>query len=103
MTDYIAVLTANYPGAQWSLSGNDYDTLEWYDDTPKPSQAELDAAWPQVDYQNQYAAVENARRAAYEAESDPLFFEWQRGDGTEQAWFDAVAAVKAANPYPPAP
>ena len=103
MTDYAAVLTANYSGAQWSLSDNDYDTLEWYDDTPKPSQAELDAAWPQVDYNNQVAAVEQARRAAYEAESDPLFFEWQRGDGTEQAWLDAVAAVKAAHPYPPAP
>ena len=103
MTDYAAVLVANYPGAQWSLSGNDYSTLEWYDDTPKPSQAELDAAWPQVDYQNQVAAVETARRADYEATSDPLFFEWQRGDGTEQAWLDAVNAVKAAHPYPPAP
>lgn len=103
MTDYAAVLTANYPDAQWSLSGNDYATLEWYDDTPKPSQAELDAAWPTVDYDNQVAAVENARRADYEAQSDPLFFEYQRGDGTEQAWLDAVAAVKAAHPYPPAP
>ena len=103
MTDYAAVLTANYPGAQWSLSGNDYATLEWYDDTPKPSQAELDAAWPQVDYDNQVAAVEAAGLAAYQTESDPLFFEWQRGDGTEQAWLDAVAAVKAAHPYPPAP
>jgi len=103
VTDYAAVLTANYPGAQWSLSGNDYDTLDWLDDTPKPSQAELDAAWLQVDYDNQVAAVENARRADYEATSDPLFFEWQRGDGTEQAWLDAVAAGKAAHPYPPAP
>jgi len=103
MIDYVAVLNANYPGAQWSLSGNDYATLVWYDDTPKPSQAELDAAWPQVDYDNQVAAVENARRADYQATSDPLFFEWQRGDGTEQAWLDAVAAVKAAHPYPPAP
>ena len=103
MTDYAAVLTANYPSAQWSLSGNDYATLDWYDDTPKPSQAELDAAWPTVDYNNQVAAVEDARRADYEATSDPLFFEWQRGDGTEQAWLDAVAAVKAAHPYPPAP
>lgn len=103
MTDYAAVLTANYPGAQWSLSGNDYATLEWYDDTPKPSQAELDAQWPAVDYNNQVAAVEDARRADYEATSDPLFFEWQRGDGTEQAWLDAVNAVKTAHPYPPAP
>jgi len=103
MTDYVAVLQTNYAGAQWSLSGNDYNTLEWYDDTPKPTQAELDAAWPQVEYDRQVAAVENARRADYEATSDPLFFEWQRGDGTEQAWLDAVAAVKAAHPYPPAP
>ena len=103
MTDYAAVLTANYPDDQWTLTGNDYDTLEWRSDSPKPSQAELDAAWPTVDYDNQIAAVEDARRADYEAQSDPLFFEWQRGDGTEQAWLDAVAAVKAAHPYPPAP
>ena len=103
MTDYIAVLLAKYPSAQWTLSGNDYDTLVWFDDTPKPSQAELDAAWPQVDYDNQIAAVETARRADYQTTSDPLFFEWQRGDGTEQAWLDAVAAVKAAHPYPPDP
>ena len=103
MTDYAAVLVANYPGAQWSLSGNDYETLESYDDTPKPSQADLDAAWPTVEYNDQVAAVEDARRADYEKQSDPLFFEWQRGDGTEQAWLDAVAAVKAAHPYPPAP
>ena len=103
MTDYAAVLVANYPGAQWSLSDNDYDTLEWYDDTPKPSQADLDAAWPTVQYNDQIAAVEDARRADYEKQSDPLFFEWQRGDGTEQAWLDAVAVVKAAHPYPPAP
>ena len=103
MTDYAAVLTANYPSAQWSLNNNDYDTLDWLDDTPKPTQAELDAAWPAVQHANEVAAVEDARRADYEATSDPLFFEWQRGDGTEQAWLDAVAAVKAAHPYPPAP
>jgi len=103
MTDYAAVLTANYPGAQWSLNNNDYDTLDWLDDTPKPTQTELDAAWPAVQQANEVAAVEDARRADYEATSDPLFFEWQRGDGTEQAWLDAVAAVKAAHPYPPAP
>ena len=103
MTDYSAVLTANYRDAFWTLDGESYDGLTWLSDTPKPTQAELDAAWPQVDYDRKCAAVENARRADYEAQSDPLFFEWQRGDGTEQAWLDAVAAVKAAHPYPPAP
>jgi hypothetical protein len=101
MTDYAAVLLANYAGSQWTLDGEDYSGLTWLSDTPKPTQAELDAAWPQVDYQNQVTAVEKARRTAYEQQSDGLFFEWQRGDGTEAAWREAVAAVKAANPYPP--
>lgn len=103
MTDYAAVLTANYSGSEWVLNNNDYATLQWLSDTPTPTQAELDAQWPQVDYNNQCIAVENARRIAYEAQSDGLFFEWQRGDGTEAAWREAVAAVKAAHPYPPAP
>ena len=48
MTDYAAVLTANYPDAEWSLAGDSYDGLTWLSDTPKPTQAELDAAWPAV-------------------------------------------------------
>lgn len=103
MIDYGLILITNYPGTQWTLNGNDYEGLTWLDDTLKPTQAELDAQWPQVDYANQCAIVENARRTAYEQQSDGLFFEWQRGDNTEAAWRAAVAAVKAANPYPPEP
>jgi len=103
MIDYAAVLTMNYPDSQWILEGNDYNGLTWLSNTPKPTQAELDAAWPQVEYQRQVARVETARRLAYETQSDGLFFEWQRGDNTEAAWREAVAAVKAAHPYPPAP
>ena len=63
MTDYITVLNANYPGAQWTLSGNDYDTLIWHDDTPKPLQEELDAAWPAVQQaQADAVAAEEATR-----------------------------------------
>lgn len=101
--DYPAVLNANYPGTQWTLNGDTYDGLTWLDDSPKPTQAELDAAWPQVDYNNQYAAVEQARLVAYEQQSDPIFFKWQRGDATEAEWRAAVAKVKTENPYPPAP
>ena len=48
MTDYAAVLTRNYLGAEWSLNGDDYAGLTWLSDTAKPSQQELDAAWPAV-------------------------------------------------------
>jgi hypothetical protein len=103
MIDYALILNANYSGTQWSLDGETYDGLIWLDETPKPSQAELDAAWPQVDYNNQVAMVETTRRTQYEAQSDGLFFEWQRGTNTQDAWEAAVQAIKDANPYPPAP
>lgn len=101
--DYSAVLVAKYSTSTWSVNGDTYEGIEWLSDTPKPTQAELDALWPQVSYDNQVAAVEQARLTAYEKESDPVFFKWQRGDATEAEWREAVAKVKAENPYPPAP
>ena len=103
MIDYTLILTANYVGKQWALDGETYEGLTWLDSTPKPTQAELDAQWPTVDYNNQYATVETNRRTQYEAQSDGLFFEWQRGTNTQAAWEAAVQAVKDANPYPPNP
>ena len=70
MIDYAAVLVALYPGAQWSLAGNDYATLIWHEDTPKPSQQELDAAWPAV--QQQQADAVAAKEAARQSAIDKL-------------------------------
>jgi hypothetical protein len=100
MTDYAAVLTAIRPGAEWSLNANDFATLAWYSEGEPPTQAECDAAAPQVMFDREYAQVEQARHAAYVTDADPLFFKWQRGTGTEQAWRDAVQVVKDAHPYP---
>ena len=70
MTDYAAVLTANYSGAQWSLNANDYDSLDWLSDTPKPTQSELDAAWPAV--QQAQADAVAAKEAARQSAIDKL-------------------------------
>ena len=73
MIDYAAVLTANYAGAQWSLTDNDYDTLDWLSDSPKPTQAELDAAWPAVQQQQADAiAAKEAARASGVAKLEAL-------------------------------
>jgi hypothetical protein len=100
MTDYAAVLTDQYPDAEWTLNGDTFAGLTWLSDGPAPTQAELDALWLEVQAERAHAQVERARKAAYESDCDPLFFKWQRGDGTEQEWLDACAAVKAAHPYP---
>jgi hypothetical protein len=102
-TDYAAVLAAIRPGAQWTLDGDDYAGLTWLDDSEMPTQAELDAAWPQVQYDREYAAVEAQRRARYQAETDGMFFAAQRDGGDLTAWQAAVDAIKADLPYPSAP
>ena len=103
-TDYAAVLTAIRPGTSWVLNNNDYSTLEWLSDSPKPTKKTLDDAWPQVEYENAYAAVEAQRRARYQAESDGLYFEAMREDTpTLAAWIAKVDQIKAELPYPEAP
>jgi hypothetical protein len=42
--------------------------------------------------------VRRQRQAAYQSEADPLFFKWQRGESTEQAWLDKIAEIKARYP-----
>lgn len=44
--------------------------------------------------------IDGLRREAYGMESDPLFFKWQRGETTQQAWLDKVAEIKARHPEP---
>ena len=48
MTNYIEVLNTNYVGAEWTIAGNDYNTLKWLSDSAKPSKATLDGLWASV-------------------------------------------------------
>jgi len=103
--DYALVLTyhADYAGRLWGMTDNDYSTLEINDDGPKPTKKSLEDRWPQVQYDLDLAAVQAARRARYQAESDGLYFDAMRGDGNLDAWNAAVAAIKADLPNPEAP
>ena len=70
MTNYAAVLNDNYPGSEWTLTGTSYDGLTWLSDTPKPTQQELDDAWPAV--QQAQADAVAAREAARQSAVDKL-------------------------------
>ena len=59
-----------------------------------------EAAWVAGEQARQQAEVDAQRHAAYVAESDPLFFQWQRGEATEQQWRDKVAEIQARYPDP---
>ena len=101
--DIPTILTSKYMGSLWSLNGDDYTGLTWHSGTAKPTKKALEALWPTVQYETAYARVEQARLAAYQSTTDPLFFETQRGTVTKEAWLAAVQVVKDANPYPAAP
>jgi hypothetical protein len=98
--DIAGILTDKFPGALWTLEGDEYEGLEWLDDSPKPTKKALEGLWPEVQQARAIAQVERARQAAYAVQADPLFFQYQRGEVTEQEWLDAVEAVKTAHPYP---
>lgn len=70
MTDYAAVLSSNYPDAEWTLDGDTYDGLTWLSDTPKPTQQELDDAWPTV--QQARIDAEAAKQATKQSAIDKL-------------------------------
>jgi len=46
MTDIAFALTHSHPKSEWNLDGDDYTGLTWLSDTPKPTEQEIDAAYP---------------------------------------------------------
>ena len=98
--DIAAILTDKYPGALWSLNGDDYEGLEWLDDSPKPTKKALEGLWPEVQHARAIASVEAARAVAYREIADPVFFRFQAGEATEAEWKAARQAVRDAHPYP---
>lgn len=42
--------------------------------------------------------IDSMRKAAYQADADPLFFKWQRGEATQQQWLDKIAEIRARYP-----
>jgi hypothetical protein len=100
--DITTILSRRYVDAEWSLDGDDYAGLTWLSEGTPPTEKQLQALWPEVQLEVQTEQVEQARQVAYRETSDPIFFEYQRGDKTEGEWLAAVQAVKDAHPYPPA-
>jgi hypothetical protein len=47
-----------------------------------------------------YTQQENLRQIAYQAEADPIFFQYQRGSKTKDEWLVKVDEIKARYPYP---
>lgn len=58
------------------------------------------AKWEKERPEREKAEAMELRRQGYVRISDPVFFQWQRGEKTEQDWKDAIAEVNALYPIP---
>ncbi len=99
MKDLSKALVSLYPGTQWSLTGNEYDGLNWMStDVPKPSREELEA---ECDRLHQIWVSEQYKRdraKEYPSIADQLDMQyWDKINGTTK-WADAIQAVKDKYP-----
>ena len=102
MRDLTKALTSLYPGSSWSLNGDNYSGLDWHDtnDSPKPSQAELEAECDrlhQVWINNQYQRDRVQEYPPITNQLDMLY--WDKVNGTNN-WEQAIQAVKDKYPKP---
>lgn len=84
MIDKANALQSLRPGAQWVIRGDD---LEWLDtEQTQPTEAEISAEVARLQALEPIRIAEANRKAAYQAEADPLFFKWQAGEATQAEW-----------------
>ena len=85
------------PGEQWKLDGDDYAGLTWLDSTPKPTLAEIESIWIEVQAEAEKPYAAN-RRAEYPPMADYMDG-LVKGDLAQmQTYIDACLAVKAKYP-----
>jgi hypothetical protein len=94
----IKALLSLRPNAKWALIGDDYDGLEWRDDTQtKPTESELNAevARLQAEYDaKQYQRNRAAEYPSFAEQFDTLYH------GGYDAWKATIDSVKAKYPKP---
>jgi hypothetical protein len=72
MINYEKILVENYKGKAWSYIGTSYEGLTWLDESPKPTQAELDALWETTQRAINARAYIEKRKEEYPPATDYL-------------------------------
>ncbi len=96
--DIAIVLSKMRPNSIWSLNNNDYDSLVWKSKDPKPTYKEIEKAEKDFLKIFEKEKMSELRRKAYQEESDPLFFEYQRGDIEKSEWLEKIEEIKKRYP-----
>ena len=101
--DIVKALKFMCPGAEWSLSGDAYEGLEWRDlRVQKPSEQDIADAYTRVMEQEAMIEYRQRRAAAYPPLGDQLDMIWHAMDAqiipVATEFYDAIKSVKDAFP-----
>lgn len=98
MINYATILIFNYQNTQWAINSDcDYDTLEWHDNSPKPTKDELDALWQTTLNKINENAYIAKRATEYPPIGDQLDALWKGGEAAAEM-LAKVQAVKSKFP-----
>jgi hypothetical protein len=101
--EFIDGLTALGFTKGYAVGGDPAEIILWENEEKQPTNAAIAKAAPEGAYLREVANVNAQRLTAYQTESDPIFFEYQRGENTEEAWKAKIAEIQARYPFPTAP
>lgn len=74
MATIVDILSSKWPGAQWAIKADDYDTLEWLDKSEKPTLEAIRAVSDLVDVELAERAALRAREKEFLASApDPIY------------------------------
>jgi hypothetical protein len=95
MITKIQALASIRPGAKWSWAGDNYEDIEWLDQSQsKPTEKEVNDELVCLQEAEPAKIAKQNRLTAYQNESDPLFFKAQRGEATMDEWKSKIAEIK---------
>jgi hypothetical protein len=99
MMDITNALQSLRPEAQWSLNGNSYEGLTWYDENelPPPTEEEVQAEIKRLQAEYEYNQYQRDRAFAYPSIQEQLDVLYHQGyDG----WKASIDEVKKEYPKP---
>ena len=101
MIDFIKALRSLYPNSSWSINGDNYDGLNWLDETqPKPNEATLIEEYNRLRAEEDKNAYKAERALEYPSIQEQLDMQyWDKINGTNN-WEQAIQAVKEKYPKP---
>jgi hypothetical protein len=90
------------PDAKFSLTGNDYNNIIWFDENqlPPPSEEEVLAEAQRLQAEYPKKVAKQQRSSAYSQEADPLFFKYNAGEVSKEEWIAKREEIRQRFPYP---